>query len=136
MEDKYQSVYEKLQRIYQKQRRNHPENGDSKQMCCMWSTNDPPDIIEGTPPFDDIEEEFSISISDDVALELYDMHLDEAARKIMEMRNEQCQYFAHPIRAKNRPEPGEQIVRAHSPAALPSKLGSLPSNRSTRRSLN
>jgi len=28
----------------------------------------------------------------------------------------------HPIRAKNRPEPGEQIVRAHSPAALPSKL--------------
>ena len=85
MEDKYQSVYEKLQRIYQEHRRNHPENGDSKQMCCMWSTNDPPDIIEGTLLFDDIEEEFSISISDDVALELYDMHLDEAARKIMEM---------------------------------------------------
>jgi hypothetical protein len=87
MENKYQSVYEKLQRIYQKHRRNHPENGDSKQMCCMWSTSDPPDIIEDTPPFDDIEEEFSISISDDVALELYDMHLDEAARKIMEIRN-------------------------------------------------
>ena len=27
----------------------------------------------------------------------------------------------------------EPIVRAHSPAALPSKLDSLPSNRSTRR---
>jgi hypothetical protein len=96
MKDKYKSVYEKLQRIYQKHRRNHPENGDSEQMCCMWSTSDPPDIIEGTPPFDDIEDAFSISISDGVALELYDMHLDEAARKIMEMRNEQCRDFAAP----------------------------------------
>ena len=96
MKDKYQSVYEKLQRIYQKHRRNHPENGNSEQMCCMWSTSGPPDIIEGTPPFDDIKDAFSISISDDVALELYDMHLDEAARKIMEMRNEQYQHFAAP----------------------------------------
>jgi hypothetical protein len=96
MKDKYQSVYEKLQRIYQRHRHNHPENGDYEQMCCMWSTNDPPDIIEGTPPFDGIEDAFAISIADDVALELYDMHLDEAARKIMEMRNEQCQHFAAP----------------------------------------
>jgi len=88
MKDKYQSVYEKLQRIFKKHRRNHPENGNSEQMCCMWSTSDPPDIIEGTSPFDDIEDAFSISISEDVALELYDMQLDEAARKIMEMRNE------------------------------------------------
>lgn len=91
MKDQYQSVHEKLYRIYQKHRRNHPENGDSEQMCCMWSTIDPPDIIEGTPPFDDIENAFSISISDDIALKLYDMHLDEAAKKIMEIRNEQCQ---------------------------------------------
>jgi len=96
MKDKYQSVYEKLRRIYEKHRRNHAENGDSEQMCCMWSTSDPPDIIEGTPPFDDIEDTFSISISDDVELELYDMHLDEAARKIMEIRNEQCQHVAAP----------------------------------------
>ncbi len=94
MKDKYQSVYEKLQRIYEKHHRNHLENGDSEQMCCMWSTNAPPDIIEGTLPFDDIEDTFSISISDDLALELYDMHLDEAARKIMEIRNEQCQHVA------------------------------------------
>jgi len=60
----------------------------------MWSTNDPPDIIEGTSPFDDIEDTFSISISDDDAVELYDMDLDEAARKIMEIRNEQCQQVA------------------------------------------
>jgi len=60
-------------------------------MCCMWSTDEPPDIIEGTPPFDDIEDAFDITIDDDAALELYDMYLDEAARKIVAMRAEQCQ---------------------------------------------
>lgn len=91
MKDKYQSAYKTLHMIYQRHRRNHPENGDSKQMCCMWSTDDPPDIIEGTPPFDDIEEAFGISIDDNAAIELYDMHLDEAARKCLEMKTEQCQ---------------------------------------------
>jgi hypothetical protein len=57
----------------------------------MWSTHAPPDIIEGTPPFDDIEDAFGIAIDDDAALELYNMRLDEATRKILEMRTEQCQ---------------------------------------------
>ena len=57
----------------------------------MWSTDDPPDIIEGTPPFDDVEDAFGISIDDDAALDLYDMHLDGAAGKILEMKTEQCQ---------------------------------------------
>ncbi|MDI6794945.1 MAG: hypothetical protein QME81_19105 [bacterium] len=91
MKDAYQTVYETLHRIYQKHRRKHRENGDSKQMCCMWSTNDPPDIIESTAPFDDIEDAFGITVDDDAAMELYDMHLDEAARKIVDMRTEQCQ---------------------------------------------
>jgi len=90
MEDDYQTVYDKLHRIYQKHRHKHRENGDTKQMCCMWSTQDPPDIIEGTPPFDDIEEAFDIAIKDGAALDLYDMHLDEAARKIMAMMTDQC----------------------------------------------
>ena len=59
-------------------------------MCCMWSTYDPPDIIEGTEPFCDIEGTFDICIDEDNALELYDMDLDEAARKIMEIREKQC----------------------------------------------
>ena len=63
----------------------HPENPDSKQMCCMWSTDDPPDIIEDTDPFIEIEELFDIFIDDDTALELYDMNLVDAARKIFEM---------------------------------------------------
>lgn len=91
MKNEYQSVYDTLHRIYQRHRRNHPENDDSQQICCMWSTDNPPDIIEGTPPFDDIEDALAISIDDDAALELYDMHLDEATRKMLEMRTKQCQ---------------------------------------------
>jgi hypothetical protein len=55
----------------------------------MWSTNDPPDIIEDTPPFTDIEDAFDIRIDDDTGLELYDMDLDKAARKIIEIREEE-----------------------------------------------
>ena len=85
MRANYKFVYNALHEIYEKHRRFHPENGDSKQMCCMWSTDDPPDIIEETPPFDDIEATFGISIDDDAALELYDTDLDKAAKKILEM---------------------------------------------------
>jgi hypothetical protein len=90
MNDDYRSVYGRLHRIYEKHRRNYRENGDSKQMCCMWSTDDPPDIIEGTPPFDDIEDAFGITVDDDAAMELYDMHLDEAATRIVEMQQRQA----------------------------------------------
>jgi len=55
-------------------------------MCCMWSTDDPPDIIEGTEPICDIEDAFGIQISDDEALEIYDMYLDQAAQKIREIK--------------------------------------------------
>ena len=86
MKDEYQSVYETLHRIYQRHRRNHPENRDSKQMWCMWSMSDPPDVIEGTPPFDDIEDAFGVFINDDTALVLYDMNLDEAAKKLVDIK--------------------------------------------------
>jgi hypothetical protein len=51
----------------------------------MWSTKNPPDIIEGTLPLEDIEDAFDLSIDGDTAMELYDMDLDEAARKILYM---------------------------------------------------
>jgi len=89
MTNEVKAVYETLHRIYQKHRRNYRENGDSKQMCCIWSTDDPPDIIEGTPPSDDIEDAFGITVDDDAALELYDMHLDEAAVRILDMQRRQ-----------------------------------------------
>lgn len=86
----YDDVYRALYAIYDRHRRKYRENSDSKQMCCMWSTNDPPDIIEGTEPFCDIEATFGIYVDEDNAFELYDMDLDETARKIMEIREKQC----------------------------------------------
>jgi len=79
-------IYAILHSIYAKHRRRHKENPDSKQMCCMWSTEDPPDIVEGAQQIRDIEAAFDICIGDDEALELYDMNLDEAARKILDMK--------------------------------------------------
>lgn len=49
----------------------------------------PPDIIEDTPPFHDIEKAFNIIIDEDECIELYDMDLDEAAEKIATMINNQ-----------------------------------------------
>jgi hypothetical protein len=86
MKGEFKSVYDILHRIYRTHRRNYLENPDSNQMCCMWSTDDPPDVIEGTSPFEDIEDAFGILIDDEVALELYDMDLDEAAKKIIEIQ--------------------------------------------------
>lgn len=82
----YTKTYEKLCEIYNKHRRKFTENSDSKQMCCMWSTNDPPDEIEGTEPFNDIENAFNICIGEEDALALYDMKLDEASKRIIEIK--------------------------------------------------
>lgn len=76
----------KLEAIYNKYRKNHKENPDSKQMCCMWSTNNPPDIIEGTEPYCEIESVFDVKINDDDAFELYDMTLDDALIHIKKLK--------------------------------------------------
>ena len=86
MKNNYKHTYETLYKIYKKYQKRYKGNPDSEQMCCMWSTYNPPDIIEGTKPFRDIEHAFNISIDNDDALDLYDMHLDEAAKRIIEIR--------------------------------------------------
>ncbi|MHB0946001.1 MAG: hypothetical protein ACYC3B_02400 [Sedimentisphaerales bacterium] len=83
---KYERTYKTLHQIYDKHRRFHRENGDRKHMSLMWSTYDPPDIIEGTEPFRDVEKAFNIQIDEDEALDLYDMDLEDAARRIIEMQ--------------------------------------------------
>ncbi|MEE8059305.1 MAG: hypothetical protein V3T17_15935 [Pseudomonadales bacterium] len=83
------SQYNILENIYNKHRRNFKENGDSKQICCMWSTNDPPDVIEGTEPIVDIEQAFDVQINEDGALELYDMTLNEAINYINVIKKKQ-----------------------------------------------
>ena len=62
-----QKTLDILYKIYNKHRKKHPENSfDSEQMCLMWSTNEPPDEIEGTTPLNDIEEAFDIEIPNEV----------------------------------------------------------------------
>lgn len=85
MGEEYQEIYDKLHKSYEKYRKKYKHNPDSKQMCCMWSTNNPPDILEGTPPFYAIEKAFDIELDEDLAIELYDMKLEKASLKIAEI---------------------------------------------------
>lgn len=55
----------------------------------MWSTSAPPDIIADTRPMCDIEAAFDIDIDEQDAVDLYDMGLDEAVGRILEMRRRQ-----------------------------------------------
>ncbi|MCK5855686.1 MAG: hypothetical protein KAG56_10725 [Sulfurovaceae bacterium] len=83
LENRYEALYE----IYNKFRRNHPENThDSEQICLMWSTKNPPDIVEGTAPFVAIEEAFDIVIEERDSQELYDMTLKEASIRVLELQ--------------------------------------------------
>jgi putative alpha-1,2-mannosidase len=90
MENNHKEIINKLRKIYEKHRKKYPGNPDSGQMCCMWSTLYPPDIIEDTDPVYDLERAFDISINDDQCIELYDMTLKEAAIKIAEIMQEKC----------------------------------------------
>ncbi len=81
------SAYSVLHAIYARYRVKHRENPDSKQMCCMWSTDDPPDEIGGTDPLCDIEAAFDIRIGDDDALDLYDMTLAAAVNRLIDIRD-------------------------------------------------
>lgn len=78
----YKEIYNILYQIYKKYQNKYKGNPDSEQLCCMWSTHNPPDIIDNTKPIYDIEKAFGITIDSDFALELYDMDVDEAAKKI------------------------------------------------------
>jgi len=89
MKDTHIDIHDKLHHIYDKHRKRYSGNPDSKQMCCMWSTSNPPDIIDGTAPFCDIEDAFDILIDDENCLELYDMNMDEAVVKITDLMKQQ-----------------------------------------------
>lgn len=86
MSDAYKIAYQTLLAIYDKHRRKYRGNPDSKQMCCMWSTNNPPDSLSHTQPILDIEDAFDIKIDENEAMEIYHMVLDEAIKKITEMK--------------------------------------------------
>jgi hypothetical protein len=54
-------------------------------MCLFWSIKNPPDILEGTKQLEAIEAEFEIEITEDEAVEMYDMNLQEASEYIQKL---------------------------------------------------
>jgi hypothetical protein len=87
MNDVHKISRQTLQAIYDKHRRKYRHHSNTKQMCCMWSTKNPPDTLSDTQPIEDIEFAFNIAIDEDEAVKIYDMTLDEAIKKIMEMKS-------------------------------------------------
>jgi hypothetical protein len=83
-------IYEMLFQIFMKHKKRYKNPPKSKDLACMWSISDPPDIIEDTPPFHDIEKAFNITLDEDECLELYNMDLDEATDRITIMIKNQC----------------------------------------------
>jgi hypothetical protein len=86
MNEAYKIAYQNLYAVYNKYRKKYRNNPDSKQMCCMWSTNNPPDILEVTQQIYDIEKAFGIKIDEDEAIKMYDMNLNEATEMILKIK--------------------------------------------------
>jgi hypothetical protein len=57
----------------------------NSQMCLLWSTKNPPDVLENTKQLEAIEKEFEIVINEIEAVEMYDMNLLEASKYIQEL---------------------------------------------------
>ena len=72
-----QNVEKKLYHIYRKHVKNY-RHSDTNQMCCMWSIANPPEEIYECDQIYDIENEFSITLTEDDALNIYDMDFEEA----------------------------------------------------------
>jgi hypothetical protein len=84
------STFETLKEIYDKYRKKYKSNPDSGQMCCMWSTSNPPDVIFDSEQILTIEDKFDIELSEDDVMKLYDMDIYEAVRKIEDLKQGQC----------------------------------------------
>lgn len=81
-------IYEKVFQIFMKYKKRYKNPPKSKQIACMWSITNPPDIIEDTPPFIDIEKAFDISIDEDECLELYEMAFEMIEKELEPFQNE------------------------------------------------
>lgn len=79
-----------LRGIYNRYRKKYRGNPDSGQLCCMWSTSNPPDDICRSEQILSIENAFNIKLSEDDALELYDMEMEKAVKKIEAIIIKQC----------------------------------------------
>lgn len=79
-----------LKTIYDRYCKKYRGNPDSGQLCCMWSTVNPPEDIYSSDQILSIENAFNIELSEDEALELYDMELEEAEKKVEAVIRNQC----------------------------------------------
>ena len=77
-------VLNKLFILFERYSPESKPNADS-QMCLLWSIKNPPDVLEGTIQLEAIEAEFEITITEDEAVEIYDMNLQEASEYIQEL---------------------------------------------------
>lgn len=73
-----QKLLEQLYKVF-REYVGHLEPNENSQLCIMWALNDPPDVLECTPQIGSIEEAFDISLSENEAVELFDMSLLEAS---------------------------------------------------------
>ena len=74
----------KLLMLFEKYSPKSKPTADS-QMCLLWSIINPPEVLEGTKQLNAIEAEFKIEISEDEAVEMYDMNLQEASEYIKKL---------------------------------------------------
>jgi len=86
----HNKILEKLKIIHVRYSKKYKGDVEPYQMCYMWSVSTPPDIIEGTEPFYDMEEAFEISIGDDDCIEIYDMNIEEASIRIANLIAQKC----------------------------------------------
>lgn len=84
------NTFDTLKQLYDSYRKKFKSNPDSGQMCCMWSTSDPPDEIFDTEQILTIEKKFDVELSEDDVMEIYDMDINEAALKIEEIIQGKC----------------------------------------------
>lgn len=71
-------VLNKLLLLFERYSPESKPSADS-QLCLLWSVKNPPDVLEGTNQLEAIEAEFEIIITEDEAIEIYDMNLQEAS---------------------------------------------------------
>lgn len=50
MKSDFSGVYAAPRALHAKHRHRHRENPDSKQMCCMWSASDLPEVVKEQSP--------------------------------------------------------------------------------------
>ena len=76
-----------LTKLYLLFKQHVPENipNEESQMCSLWSTKNPPNVLEITKQHEDIETIFDIDITEDDAVKMYDMNLLEASKYIQKL---------------------------------------------------